>query len=83
MSEKKTTKAKEGSNLDEGEVLLKLPAGLKYKLPGRRQRIFIGSLVIGLNLLLVIAVLLYFYNPAFHEFIFTIGRDWDFELVLV
>ncbi len=57
------------------EVLLSLPAGLKYRLPGKRQRVVIGSLVIGLNVLLVIAVIIYFYNPDFQSFIYNVGRD--------
>ncbi len=50
-------------------------AGLKYKTPGRRQRIIVGSIVIGLNLILVIMALLYFNNPLFHDFIYHIGRN--------
>tara|TARA_B100000700_G_C14857939_1_gene767188 strand:+ start:568 stop:873 length:306 start_codon:yes stop_codon:yes gene_type:complete len=57
------------------DVLLNLPAGLKYKLPGKRQRVIIGSIVVGLNLLLVIAVVVYFYNPAFQDFIYNVGRE--------
>ncbi len=57
------------------EVLLNLPAGLKYRMPGKRQRMVIGSIVIGLNILLLIAVLLYFYNPSFQDFIYNVGRE--------
>ena len=56
------------------DVLVNLPAGMKYKVPGKRQRVIIGSIVIGLNLLLVISVLVYFYNPSFQEFIYNFGR---------
>ena len=35
------------------DVLVNLPAGLKYKVPGKRQRVIIGSIVIGLNVLLI------------------------------
>ena len=56
------------------DVLVNLPAGLKYKVPGKRQRVVIGSIVIGLNVLLVIGVLVYFYNPSFQEFIYNFGR---------
>ncbi len=58
---------------DESEVLLQV-GGLKYKMPGKRQRGVIASTVLGLNLLLVIAVLLYFYNPSFQQYIYTVGR---------
>ena len=56
------------------DVLVNLPAGLKYKVPGKRQRVIIGSIVIGLNVLLVISVLVYFYSPSFQEFIYNFGR---------
>ena len=56
------------------DVLVNLPAGLKYKVPGKRQRVIIGSIVIGLNVLLVISVLVYFYSPTFQEFIYNFGR---------
>ncbi|KGG11959.1 MULTISPECIES: hypothetical protein [Prochlorococcus] len=56
------------------EVLLKLPGGFEYKMPGKRQRIVVASLVVGLNMLLLIAVALYFYVPQFKEFIYNVGR---------
>ena len=56
-----------------GTLYLK-PAGMKYKVPGKRQRVIIGSIVIGLNVLLVISVLVYFYNPSFQEFVYNFGR---------
>ena len=60
---------------DDSDVLVNLPAGLKYKVPGKRQRVIIGSIVIGLNVLLVISVLIYFYNPSFQDFIYNFGRS--------
>ena len=57
------------------DVLVNLPAGLKYKVPGKRQRVLVGSIVIGLNVLLVISVVAYFYSPAFQEFIYNFGRS--------
>ncbi len=57
------------------DVLVNLPAGLKYKVPGKRQRVIIGSIVIGLNVLLVISVLVYFFSPSFQEFIYNFGRS--------
>tara|TARA_Y100001968_G_scaffold320331_1_gene353117 strand:+ start:273 stop:548 length:276 start_codon:yes stop_codon:yes gene_type:complete len=57
------------------DVLVNLPAGLKYKVPGKRQRVIIGSIVIGLNVLLVISVILYFYSTSFQEFIYNFGRS--------
>ena len=63
---------KSGSN--DPDVLVNLPAGLKYKVPGKRQRVIIGSIVIGLNVLLVISVLVYFYSPSFQDFVYNVGR---------
>tara|TARA_Y100001968_G_scaffold284057_1_gene283126 strand:+ start:697 stop:972 length:276 start_codon:yes stop_codon:yes gene_type:complete len=57
------------------DVLVNLPAGLKYKVPGKRQRVIIGSIVIGLNVVLVISVLVYFYSPSFQDFIYNFGRS--------
>ena len=71
-SKKKATKASNG--FKDEEVLLNLPAGLKYKMPGKRQRVLIGGIVVGLNILFVLAVVLYFYSPSFQEFVFTFGR---------
>ncbi len=56
------------------EVLIKV-GGFEYKTPGRRQRVIIGSIVIGLNLLLVIATVAYFYIPSFQQFIYNVGRN--------
>ncbi len=67
--------SKFAKNQEDQEVLLKMPGGLEYKMPGKRQRVVIGSIVIGLNVLLVLAVILYFYSPAFQDFIFNVGRD--------
>ena len=62
------------STFNDPDVLVNLPAGMKYKVPGKRQRVIIGSIVIGLNVLLVLSVLVYFYNPAFQEFVYNFGR---------
>ena len=63
------------SSPNDSDVLVNLPAGLKYKVPGKRQRVIIGSVVIGLNVLLVISVLVYFYSPSFQDFIYKFGRS--------
>ena len=62
------------SSPNDPDILVNLPAGMKYKVPGKRQRVIIGSIVIGLNVLLVIGVLVYFYNPSFQEFVYNFGR---------
>ena len=74
-STRKTAKDKSFSNSQKEEVLLNLPAGLKYRMPGKRQRVVVGSVVIVLNALLVLSVILYFYSPAFQEFIYNFGRN--------
>ena len=45
-----------------------------YTLPGKKQINIFGSLVLGLNIVLVLLVLLYFNNLKFHNFIFNVGR---------
>ncbi len=70
----KNSKFKKSSPKDP-DILVNLPAGLKYKVPGKRQRVIIGSIVIGLNVLLVISVLVYFYSPSFQDFIYNFGRS--------
>ncbi len=74
-SKKFQSNSKGDSAAKNEEVLLKLPGGFKYKLPGKRQRVLVGSIVVGLNLLLVIAVVVYFYNPSFQQFIYNVGRN--------
>ena len=71
---RKPDKKNRSSDSEPGEVLFSV-GGLKYKMPGQRQRVLIGSIVVGLNVLLVIAVIIYFYSPAFQEFIYHVGRD--------
>tara|TARA_Y100001968_G_C18733316_1_gene425540 strand:- start:162 stop:437 length:276 start_codon:yes stop_codon:yes gene_type:complete len=63
------------SSPQDPDVLVNLPAGLKYKVPGKRQRVIIGSIVIGLNVLLVISVLVYFYSPSFQAFVYNFARS--------
>ena len=63
------------SSPEDPDILVNLPAGLKYKVPGKRQRVIIGSIVIGLNVVLVISVLVYFYSPSFQDFVYNFGRS--------
>ncbi len=74
-SKQSNQRIKSDQNLSEegGEVLLKV-GPLKYKLPGKRQRVALSWIVVGLNLLLLLAVVVYFYNPSFQEFIYNVGR---------
>ena len=45
-----------------------------YTLPGKKQINIFGSLVIGLNMILIILVILYLKNEEFHDFVFNVGR---------
>ena len=45
-----------------------------YTLPGKKQINIFGSIVIGLNMILVLLVILYLENQAFHDFVFNVGR---------
>ncbi len=71
--QKKKWTNKSGAKTDDREVLIKV-AGIEYKAPGRRQRVVLGAIVLGGNVLLLLAALLYFYNPSFKEFVYTLGR---------
>ena len=45
-----------------------------YTLPGKKQINIFGSIVIGLNMILILLVILYLNNQAFHDFVFNVGR---------
>ena len=45
-----------------------------YTLPGKKQINIFGSVVIGLNIILVLLVILYLKNQEFHDFVFNVGR---------
>ena len=45
-----------------------------YTLPGKKQINIFGSMVIGLNMILVLLVILYLKNQEFHNFVFNVGR---------
>ena len=45
-----------------------------YTLPGKKQINIFGSIVIGLNMILLLLVLLYFKNQEFRDFVFNVGR---------
>ena len=45
-----------------------------YTLPGKKQINIFGSIVVGLNIVLVFLVVLYLKNQEFHDFIFNVGR---------
>jgi len=43
-------------------------------LPGKKQINIFGSIVIGLNMILIMLVILYLINQDFHDFVFNVGR---------
>ena len=45
-----------------------------YTLPGKKQINIFGSIVLGLNMILIILVILYLNNQEFHDFLFNVGR---------
>ena len=45
-----------------------------YTLPGKQQINIFGSLVLGLNVILILLVILYLKNQEFHDFVFNVGR---------
>ena len=45
-----------------------------YTLPGKKQINIFGSIVKGLNIILVLLVILYLKNQEFHDFVFNVGR---------
>ena len=71
--QKKKWTNKSGESTESQEVLIKV-GSLEYKAPGRKQRVILGAIVLGGNLLLVLAAALYFYNPAFKDFVYNLGR---------
>ena len=47
---------------------------ITYTLPGKKQINIFGFIVLGLNIVLILLVILYFNNQEFKNFIFNVGR---------
>ena len=45
-----------------------------YTLPSKKQINIFGSIVLGLNMILILLVILYLKNQEFHDFVFNVGR---------
>ena len=45
-----------------------------YTLPGKKQINIFGSIVLGLNMILILLVIFYLKNQEFHDFVFNFGR---------
>ena len=78
FSERKFEKDKQGTQEMEKEKkgLLSFLKGKKftYTLPGKKQINIFGSVVLGLNMVLILLVILYLNNKEFHDFVFNVGR---------
>ena len=66
----------QNSEIKEKKGLASFLKGKKftYTLPGKKQINIFGSIVIGLNIILVLLVILYLKNQEFHDFVFNVGR---------
>ena len=45
-----------------------------YTLPDKKQINIFGSIVLGLNMILILLVILYLKNQEFRDFVFNVGR---------
>ena len=45
-----------------------------YTLPSKKQINIFGSIVLGLNFILILLVILYLKNQEFRDFVFNVGR---------
>ncbi len=73
---KNNTQNAQNSQIKEKKGLAGFLKGKKftYTLPGKKQINIFGSIVIGLNIILVLLVILYLKNQEFHDFVFNVGR---------
>jgi len=76
FSDNEVKKNNQNTQIKEKKGLAGFLKGKKftYTLPGKKQINIFGSIVIGLNLILVLLVILYLKNQAFHDFVFNVGR---------
>ena len=76
FSDKEVKNNTENTQIKEKKGLAGFLKGKKftYTLPGKKQINIFGSIVIGLNIILVLLVILYLKNQEFHDFVFNVGR---------
>jgi len=72
--EVKDTEIKELKKEKKGLAAFLKGKKITYTLPGKKQISILGSIVFGLNLILVLLVILYLKNQEFRDFVFNIGR---------
>ena len=71
---KNDTKIKESKKEKKGLASFLKGKKFTYTLPGKKQINIFGSIVLGLNMILVMLVILYLNNQEFHDFVFNVGR---------
>jgi len=76
FSDKEVKNNTQNSQIKEKKGLAGFLKGKKftYTLPGKKQINIFGSIVLGLNLILILLVILYLKNQEFHDFVFNVGR---------
>ena len=76
FSDNEVNKNTQNTQIKEKKGLAGFLKGKKftYTLPGKKQINIFGSIVIGLNVILVLLVILYLKNQEFHDFVFNVGR---------
>ena len=76
FSDNEVNKNTQNTQIKEKKGLAGFLKGKKftYTLPGKKQINIFGSIVIGLNIILVLLVILYLKNQEFHDFVFNVGR---------
>ena len=71
---KKNDKVNESKKEKKGLAAFLKGKKFTYTLPGKKQINIFGSIVLGLNMILIFLVVLYLKNQAFHDFVFNVGR---------
>jgi len=71
---KNDTEVKESKKEKKGLAAFLKGKKFTYTLPGKKQINIFGSIVLGLNMILVLLVILYLKNQEFHDFVFNVGR---------
>ena len=71
---KNNTQIKETKNEKKGLAGFLKGKKFTYTLPGKKQINIFGSIVLGLNIILILLVILYLKNQEFHDFVFNVGR---------
>ena len=71
---KNDVEIKDSKNEKKGLASILKDKKITYTLPGKKQINIFGSLVLGLNMILILLVILYLKNQEFHDFVFNVGR---------